>query len=406
MERRIVRGRAGIVPYRLRPGALFAPIPVMADHAYEGPAELTLDGAAVVYRLFDIGYAIELEAAAKLLAPSAPARSRPARVEAQALQIANPPVAISLGTHDLMVGMIDRRAQLAARLFDFGVCSIQLEVAAPPNMLWEEFVQYSRDVQSSVEVAELLARELDVLRERVAPAVERQGLAPVSEEYTVFRISALRSLHGGPAPLQALTDERLAVLLLGEQRPLARSARSALLGHRFSYYDDDLVVLTWDNALVVEPQANDRDVEYILEFANAQLLELRVYDALLDAELPAMYDRIAAARQRQLPLPTRRFQSVLSDLQTRVADVTETVERAENALKVTDDVYLARVYGAALELFRASAWRRGIERKLEIFRETYAMLNGEAQAARSELLEIVIIVVIVAELVLGLVRAR
>jgi hypothetical protein len=378
----------------------------MAEHGNPGPAELTLDGAAVVYRLFDIGYAIELEAAVTLLAPSAPARSRPARVEAQALQIANPPVAISLGTHDLTVGAIACRGQLAARLFDFGVCSVQLEVAAPPNMPWEEFVRYSRDVQSSAEVAELLARELDALRVRVAPAVERHGLAPVSEEYTVFRISALRGSHGGPAPLHALTDERLAVLLLGEQRPLARSARSTLLAHRFSYYEDDMAVLTWDNALVVEPQANDRDVEYILEFANAQLLELRVYDALLDAELPAMYDRIAAARQRQLPLPTRRFQSVLSDLQTRVADVTETVERAENALKVTDDVYLARVYGAALELFRASAWRRGIERKLEIFRETYAMLNGEAQAARSELLEIVIIVVIVAELVLGLVRAR
>jgi hypothetical protein len=378
----------------------------MVEHGNLGPAELTLDGAAVVYRLFDIGYAIELDAAVTLLAPSAPARSRPARVEAQALQIANPPVAISLGTHDLTVGTIACRAQLAARLFDFGVCSVQLEVAAPPNVPWQGFVRFSRDVQSSAEVAELLSRELDALRVRVAPAVERPGLPPVSEEYTVLRISALRGSHGGPAPLQVLTDERLAVLLLGAQRPLARSTRSALLAHRFSYYEDDLAVLTWDSALVVEPQANDRDVEYILEFANAQLLELRVYDALLDAELPAMYDRIAAARQRQLPLPTRRFQSVLSDLQTRVADVTETVERAENALKVTDDVYLARVYGAALELFRASAWRRGIERKLEIFRETYAMLNGEAQAARSELLEIVIIVVIVAELVLGLVRAR
>ena len=32
--------------------------------------------------------------------------------------------------------------------------------------------------------------------------------------------------------------------------------------------------------------------------ANAQLLELRVYDALLDAELPALYDRIQAARAR------------------------------------------------------------------------------------------------------------
>jgi len=377
----------------------------MAEPAQSPATELTLDGVAVVYRLFDIGYAIELEAVAKLLAPSAPERTRPARIEAQALQIANPPVSLSLGTRELSIGGRPCRAQLAARLFDFGVCSIQLEIAASQDAAWDDFVLFARDVQSSTAVTELLSRELEALRERIAAAVERPRLAPVSEEYIVFRLSALRDARGR-ASVQALSDERLAPLLLGEQRPLAQQALSGLLTHRFSYYADDLVVLTWENALVVEPQSTDRDVEYILEFANAQLLELRVYDALLDAELPAMYDRIAAARERRHPLPTRRFQSVLSDLQTRVADVTETVERAENGLKVTDDVYLARVYGAALDLFRATAWRRGIERKLEIFRETYAMLNGEAQAARSELLEVVVILVILAELVLGLVRAH
>jgi hypothetical protein len=374
--------------------------------ASAGPvADLTLDGAAVAYRLFDIGYAIELEAAAALLAPIGPARTRPARGEAQAIQIANPPVAVSLGARDLVIGGVRCHAQLAARLFDFGVCSVQLDVAAPQHARWTDFVAFAREVEYSREVAQLMNEELGRLRERIASAIERPGLAPVSEEYVVFRISALRDEHGALASPDLLTDERLALLLLGEQRPLAREARRSLLSHRFSYYADDLVVLTWDNALVVEPSSNDRDVEYILEFANAQLLELRVYDELLDAQLPAMYDRITAVRRRQLP-PTRRFRSVLADLQTRVADVTETVERAENGLKVTDDVYLARVYGAALELFRATAWRRGIERKLEIFRETYAMLNGEAQAARSELLEIVIILVILAELVLGLVRAR
>jgi hypothetical protein len=368
------------------------------------PAGVSLDGAAAVYRLYDVAYSIDLERAAMLLAPSGPERTLPARTEAQALQIANPPVAISLGAREITVNGVRLPAQLSARVFDFGVCSIQLEVAAAPGATWEAFLDFAHAVERAPELPALMAGERDALRQRLAPALERASLGPVSEEYVVFRLSALHDTRGTLTPSDALTDDRLAHLLLGEQRALASSARSGLLSHRFSYYADDLVVLTWDNALVAEPQASDRDVEYILEFANAQLLELRVYDALLDAELPAMYDRIAAARKRTLPLPTRRFQSVLADLQTRVADVTETVERAENGLKVTDDVYLARVYGAALDLFRATAWRRGIERKLEIFRETYAMLNGEAQAARSELLEVVIILVILAELVLGLLR--
>jgi hypothetical protein len=368
------------------------------------PAGVSLDGAAAVYRLYDVAYSIDLERAAMLLAPSGPERTLPARTEAQALQIANPPVAISLGAREITVNGVRLPAQLSARVFDFGVCSIQLEVAAAPGATWEAFLDFAHAVERAPELPALMAGERDALRQRLAPALERASLGPVSEEYVVFRLSALHDTRGTLTPSDALTDDRLAHLLLGEQRALASSARSGLLSHRFSYYADDLVVLTFDNALVAEPQASDRDVEYILEFANAQLLELRVYDALLDAELPAMYDRIAAARKRTLPLPTRRFQSVLADLQTRVADVTETVERAENGLKVTDDVYLARVYGAALDLFRATAWRRGIERKLEIFRETYAMLNGEAQAARSELLEVVIILVILAELVLGLLR--
>lgn len=117
-----------------------------------------------------------------------------------------------------------------------------------------------------------------------------------------------------------------------------------------------------------------------------------------------MYDHVSEARQRRRPLPTRRCQSVLSQLQTRVADVPESIERSENALKVTDDVYLARVYGAALKLFRATSWSRGIERKREIVRSTYAMLNGEAQTARAELLELAVVLLIVTELVLSIIR--
>jgi hypothetical protein len=363
---------------------------------------LRVSGAALVYRLYDIGYAIELDRIDALFAAEPSERTRPARVEAQALQIANPPVALALGGREVRVDGTVVVGQLTARLFDFGVCSLQLEIATPGELPWDDFVHFARALDRSRELDALFAAELDRLRTRAAPAIERAGIAPVSEEYIVFRVTTLRDADGAPAdPHGVLTNERLAPLLLGEPRALAPAALRDLLHHRFSYFADDLVVLTWENALVLEPASSDRDVEYILEFANAQLLELRVYDAVLDAELPLMYDQVAAARQRRRPLPTRRFQSVLSKLQTRVADVTETVERAENGLKVTDDVYLARVYGAALELFRATAWRRGIERKLEIFRSTYAMLNGEAQSARAELLEIAVIVIIVVEVVLG-----
>ena len=168
---------------------------------------------------------------------------------------------------------------------------------------------------------------------------------------------------------------------------------------------DDFVVLSWEGALVVEPDADDEDVEYVLEFANAQLLELRFFDALLDDELPRVYDRMALARRTPSLLLGRRYRPLLADVQTFVADTTEIVERVENAFKVTEDVYLARIYLAALEIFRGAAWRRGIDRKLAILRDTYGMLNAESQAARGEALEVAIVLLIVSEIVLTLFHA-
>ena len=134
-----------------------------------------------------------------------------------------------------------------------------------------------------------------------------------------------------------------------------------------------------------------------------QLLELRWYDSILDAEVPAIQNRFVHARQG-FRLLGRRYRVLLEELQRRVADSVELMERLENSLRVTDDVFLARVYSAALEIFRGRVWRSGIDRKLAILHQTYAMLNGEAQAARSETLEIAIVLLIVAEIVMALVR--
>jgi hypothetical protein len=281
----------------------------------------------------------------------------------------------------------------------------------PDHLTWSAFTEACAAIEAAVARDVVFDREVRDLVERITPAVERAGLAPLVEEYTVYRVDHISFDEGGVDPQAApvliadlLTDEEIAALLIGERQRLSSAALRELIPHRFSYYEDDLAVVSWESALVVEPRVEDRDVEYILEFANAQLLELRVYDQQLDADLPALYDRAEAARARRSPRLTGRFRAVLSDLQTRVADVTETVERVENALKVTNDVYLARVYAAALELFRAQAWRRGIDRKLAILRETYTMLGSEAQAARAEFLEIVVVVLILGELLLALMR--
>lgn len=380
------------------------------SNAGPGPAAsaetLRVDADAVVYRLYDVGYEISLDRALDLLATQAPARVRPVRGEAQALQIPNPPITVILGSEEVVVSGQRLSVEVSARIFDFGVISLRARVPAPADITWHAFIDFGERLDTADAIPSLLDGHLRSLVDRIASCIARQGIAEQTEDYIVYRVARLTDASGTAVPPAVLHDALLSPLLLNDRRALSAEAMRELLPHRFSYTAEDLTVLTWDNALIVDSSLVDTDVQFMLEFANAQLLELRFYDALLDAELPRMYDRIEAMRPgaRSIALISRRYAPLLAELQRTVADSTELVERVENALKVTDDVYLARIYASALELFRGRIWRAGIDRKLSIIRETYAMLNAEQQSARSEALELAIVGLIVLEILLAIFR--
>jgi hypothetical protein len=281
---------------------------------------------------------------------------------------------------------------------------MQARLDVPPRLAWPQYADLAAAVDESGGIPALLDTYVRGLVDRTGQAISRPGIAPVNEDYNVYRIREVYDTAGQRSSAALLKDIDLAPLLLNETRALSSQARAELLPHRFSYYADDLAVLTWENALIVDPMDGGTEVEYVLEFANAQLLELRYYDRVLDAELPKLYDRIGRARYGPRGVFRHRYSRLLGEMQTLVADSTELVERVENAMKVTDDVYLARVYETALELFRGRTWRAGIDRKLTIIRDTYQMLNAEAQAGRAETLEAAIVLLIVAEIVLSFIR--
>src|SRR5262249_32527435 len=97
-----------------------------------------VQGEVIVYRLYDLGYEIDLDRVFALLADNAPERARPVRGEAQAIQIPNPPITASLGATSVSVRGESCAAELSARVFDFGVVSLRARVSLPRDLSWEE----------------------------------------------------------------------------------------------------------------------------------------------------------------------------------------------------------------------------------------------------------------------------
>jgi hypothetical protein len=143
-----------------------------------------------------------------------------------------------------------------------------------------------------------------------------------------------------------------------------------------------------------------------LEFANTQLVEFRTYDARLDAELDAIYAMDVHRRDRFGPLQRRAADRRAEQLRYLLVDIRELADRASNALKIIGDAYYARIYRAIAARLSLDDWQRQIDSKLDSVGEVYRYLIDQSQTARSEFLELIVIVLIAIEIVVGVVGLR
>lgn len=352
-----------------------------------------------IYQFFDIGDAIDLDQAQRCLSNPSERRVRLRTRQSESIRIAQPPLRIDLGSAPVTLADEQRIGALRAVVYDLGAVEIAIEIRLTTPLSWENVADLFAAAQElPAEMTERIAAALDDLEALIRPAISHPQRSPVVEDYCVLIVERLAP----PCNVAELSDHpAVRAALLGERRTL--SADASRLVTALSYYSDDLALLSWNGALLIESDAAAAATAVdILAFANVELLLIRSYDAALDARLPEVHRRIAQA-QRRFTMPiVRRYSQLLSDVQRLVAEVTEVTEQIDNALKVTDDVYWNRLYSAALSVLRVRVWRDGVDHKLALLRETYAMLHADADSERAAALEWAIVLLIVFEIVMAL----
>ncbi len=359
------------------------------------------EAALHLYQLYDLGDSIDLERArAAVAAPSA--RMRPVVTRGASIDMPQLPLVVSLEGVALTLCGTSLHGRVEARIYDLGIVAFRLIVDLRGPLSWDRVAEVQAEVLGAPQrLADLLAPTLETFRRTIQPAVERPNKTIRTEEYTALVIARL-----GPGTPAARLAAHPALLrtALGERRPLSASA--AGLATTLSYYEDDLIMLTWSGAIVIDPDPAAReDATFLLEVANVQLLAFRAYDAQVEHDLLRIAPRLRRVRRLhwwELGAATR-FQHEIHRL---IVDSVETSARVENALKVTEDVYWNRVYAASLAVLRMDAWRRGTERTLDALQQSAALFADEAATARALLLEGLVILLIAVELLVAIVGLR
>jgi hypothetical protein len=222
---------------------------------------------------------------------------------------------------------------------------------------------------------------------------------------------------------------QVAALLTQEEDQESLSLQEAVESTNLylSYYETDLAVIDWDAALLVDEPEDFDEFLHVAELANVQLIELGVFDHILDDAVDRAYhdlrrsprDRArrgraatpggapaAAAAPNSVAFPIRphRRWRGRDDVRRDLGEIRIDLERLHDELfnitKFFGDWHLARVYQHLSARFHLEEWSRTIEGKLRTLNEFYQILKADQNNRLMVFLEVLIVVLFVIDLVI------
>ncbi|HVE11842.1 MAG TPA: hypothetical protein VNI01_00490 [Elusimicrobiota bacterium] len=357
-------------------------------------------GQVVYMYAYDVAYEIDLN---KVRAGLSRAEFRPVLPEDktvprdfpfyQPLHVGREPITVASSLGKVTVNR-------EAKIFALGAISISLRVDFEVPGLGSLIPYHSLSLTGGESMAQIAAR----LCEELLPAVLPHALRPVEdkgnpEAYTVFCLKDLGNSRGGKNAQAWLDEWRGEVAgLLTEEEAFDRLSDSEIKETtrlNYSYTTDDLAVIDWDGALLVDPEGTFDDLLYILEVANVQLTEFQIYDRTLERFLDKAYDDVEAY-SRKPPL-LKGPGPILGRLKGVLMDLTKMAEEITNITKFFGDWHLARIYLGCSERFHLKEWENSLEEKLKTLDNLYKMLNDDMNNRRMLLLEAAIVVLFVVD---------
>lgn len=349
--------------------------------------------------VFEVGWAVDLEAVETHLGVSGERMTlRPRGASAPILKYRPAPLRIAEDAAPIPVGSFATERSVDVVLYDLGAVTVSYNI--PVSGGFDQLLALSLALRDRERLRLDARTRVEALIGRLGSAVQRAKVADMTEDYTVYGITALDP----PQPAAgtcASNTEIIAQILRHEAAPLSPEEIQDATNLRISFGREDMTVVDWDAALVLDPEPDD--VRAVLDFANVQLLEMRYLDQQLDEALERSYQLLARRRGWRIlaPAPFRADVHAVAELQLESAVL---LERVTNSLKFLGEEYLTRIYRLAARRFQLPELDASITRKLTTIESIYQKISDRAAGVRMEVLEWVVILLIASEIVLSLVR--
>lgn len=360
--------------------------------------ELTITkGTCFALFAYDVGLAINLtDAERRIIAGTERGRLRHKTRAPQYFEYRPAPLRLVQEGAVLDVSRYQGSPTVEVMVYDFGAVTITYRF--PIDGPFTRLLDLSESLYENEHLLAESGTRVEQLLHVLGPTVDRPSIAQEVEDYIIFSIESHIPETG--TPLWMSHETELAHILRAERTPLSEQEVADAVSCRISFGQDDAAIIDWHSTILFGKEMDD--VRAVLEFANVELLEMRILDEQLDRALDEGYEALSR-KPRLLSLPGSHEKDVTHIAQLQV-DSALIFERVTNTLKLLGDQYLARVYRLVSQRFHLEAWDASILRKLQTLESIYGKMSDRAGTRRMEVLEWIIIVLIALSIVLSFVQ--
>ncbi|MCL4373264.1 MAG: hypothetical protein M1360_01120 [Candidatus Marsarchaeota archaeon] len=294
--------------------------------------------------------------------------------------------------HDIYYGagaeQLKFKVQVA--IYDTGVFSIRFRYQFNGELSVLQKVTFSNDIKEFLNSA--AAKERSKI-ERALSKIAKIHASDQSEAYRFYFINADRR------KLSIKETKLIAGLLIDEQSSdmLSDQYVNEVTKRNLVYNDDDILYVGWESAVMVDPTGAYEQELIITEIANAQLLEMRIYDANMTKIISAAEKTIPGVLVLQKRGTLKKLNVQLGNFYGKTLDMLNIMN---DTIVGFGEWYLSRLYGLYDEAFKLSYWRVSLESKLEIINNRRTFIADVLRSQWDEILEWIVILLIIVEVVI------
>lgn len=305
------------------------------------------------------------------------------------LVIKNAPLTVKLSSWDHELNRNTYTIEVTAKVWSFGVISIGFSLNSLELTL-AEATELVRTIEKDKDLYRLARERVQVLAETLGETIVAFDIWREAEDYLII------SLDNKGIDLEAMKPDLHLLMEGNSNEALSAQIKEGLRLATYQYTNKDLIIIDWNQAVIVGDEVDREELATILDFALCQLLVLRFYDDLLDDKLSKLYRSI---RLKEHGFLGNKYSKLSRESSLLFIEFSDVIDNISNSFKFIGDTYYAQIYRFAIQRFRVHDFFQIVEHKLSSLGEVSKLFSSEVNEKRSQFMEIIIIVLIAIEVI-------